>query len=278
MALKNTNKDIEENKAEIDAVLEETPPADDAPIIPESDPENVDPNPDPVQTPNGEEAPVEETPAQEQTPEVTPAVPEESAAQKEQRYKAQQAEAQIIAERNKQLTSKVDEAAKLGEPTEEELRTFVRQDGVDWDELTSFEKSMAKKTLKADRQFALVNEAVQSANKIDQWAGEVDKFLDEADGKPEYVSLSNHEAEFRHFAMQATHRGVSMDVLLPAFLHNLPTAPKKRGDMMLKGGGGDKIENAVDGIVDAELAGNLRKNDPREYARQVKAGKIKIEV
>ena len=61
--------------------------------------------------------------------EPAPVVPvEETQEEKDRRYKAQQAEAQILAERNKQIAQKVDEAAQLKEPTEDELTAFVRQD------------------------------------------------------------------------------------------------------------------------------------------------------
>jgi len=149
MATKPTNRD---KKPIIDeSVLDETPPNINEPIPKEDEtPENLDPNPDPIKEepkiekkapklppePVVEEEPVIEEAAPEPTPsELRAVAQEETQEQKDQRYKAQQAEAQIQAAKNKDLVDKVDMAAKIVDPTVEELKNFVKQDGVDWDEL-----------------------------------------------------------------------------------------------------------------------------------------------
>lgn len=195
----------------------------------------------------------------------------------EKRYKSQQTEAQIQAEKNRAYVEKVNEAANLPDPTLDELRDYVKADGAEWDELTNFEQAMAKKTLLADKRFSLVNESVQSGQKVDEWAKKVDDFIESTDGKQEYVELGTHEGEFRKFAMKEAHRATPIDILLSAFMNNLPPEKKTRGSLFNRGGGGEK-EKQKTGIVDADRASQLRQNNPREYARQVKAGKIKIEV
>ena len=251
-----------------ESVLEETPPDINEPQTP---PEEIKEPETPVETP---EAPVE-TPPQEVE---TPPTPVETQEDKDKRYKAQQTEAQIQAAKNRSLISKVDEANQISEPTIEELKSFVAVDGVNWDELTVFEQSMAKKTYLADKKFGLINDAVQSTKKIDEWATKVDEFIDSTDGKPEYVALSSHEAEFRKFCMKEAHRGTPIETLLPAFLFNLPPATKKRNGLFETGGGGAAPETKPGVITDADEVANLRKTDPKEYKRQLKAGTIKLEV
>ena len=273
-----TNKNKEHDPI-IDEVLDETPPPIDEPsgteeevtgipadeILP--DPENVELEPDEEESePETPEEPEAEQVEQVETPE-----------QKEQRYKAQQTEAQLQAERNKHLIDKIEESNNLQPPTEAELKAFVKQDGVDWEELTTFEQATAKRTLIAERRSQLLNEAIQGQRKIDEWAKTVDDFIDSTDSKPEFIDLSSHEADFRKFAMKEAHRGTPMDILTAAFLHNLPTEAPKRGSLFPKGGGGE-IEKPKEGITDADTVAKLRRNNPREYARQVKAGKIKIEI
>lgn len=279
---RNKNPEIDET------ILEETPPNINEPQTPDpDDPDNVDPNPDKednkedetveseteTETPAKEDEVVEEKPTEEK-----PVVEKgETDDQKEQRYKAQQTEAQIQAARNRSLIDRVDEAAKIPEPTVEELKAFVAADGVDWEELTVFEQAMAKKSYLAEKRFSLVNDAVQTTKKIDEWATKVDTFIDSTEDKPEYAALSSHEADFRAFCMKEAHRGAPIDILLGAFLHNLPAPEKKRGSLFERGGGGEKDKNAGK-ITDADTAATLRQTNPREYKRQVKAGTIQLEV
>jgi len=259
-----TNKDKSPTVDE--SVLEETPPNINEPQTPPEETEIP-----PTETPKTSTPP--------ETPETPPVVTqEETQEQKDQRYKAQQTEAQIQAAKNRSLISKVDEANTIGEPTVDELRAFVAQDGVNWDELTVFEQSMAKKTYLSEKKFGLINEAVQSTKKIDEWATKIDEFIDATDGKPEYITLSGHEADFRKFCMKESHRGVDIEVLLPAFLHNLPKIQKKRGSLFETGGGGEKPEGTPGVLTDADEIAQLRATDQREYKRLLKAGKIKLEI
>lgn len=267
-------KDNKDKNPVIDEkILEETPPNINEPQNKDEDPENKEPvEEEPIEN---KEEPITPVDAEEDKEvEEEPIVEEDSEDQKEQRRKAQQTEAQILAARNRALQDKVDEASKLPEPTVEELRSFVAQDNVNWDDLTPFEQSMAKKTYLADKRFSLVNEAVQGNKKIDEWAGKVDTFLDSIEGKPEFVGLNGHEAEFRRFAMKESHRGAAIDsLLLPAFLQNLPTTPKKRGSLFETGGGGDKAEKATK--VSLDDAAKIRATQgEKAYKRLIKSGRV----
>jgi len=259
----------------IDEVLNEpVPPVDEA--SPKEDLESKPAILKPEEVPDEPEIPTE--PVETTLPVETPKkveIPVETEEQKQQRYKAQQTEAFILSERNKALANTVDEAAKLQDPNEAELRQFVGSTGSDYDELTNFERVMAKKAYLNEKRFAMVNESVQSAKKIDEWAGNVDKFIDESDSKPEAL-LSSHEADFRKYCMQPNHRGVDLDILMGAFLHNLPSKPAKR-TTLFPTGGGEREENKGDTIGEDEAAA-LRVKDPREYARKIKAGKVRIEI
>jgi len=219
----------------------------------------------------------EETPAAEAEPKA-PVVDEETQEQKDQRYREQQTEAQLQAAKNKAIIDKVDEAKNIPEPTPKELKAYVAGLGVDWDELTLFEQSMAKANYKSEKSLALITQATETTKKIDEWAKGVDTFIDTTIDKPEFVGLSGHEAEFRKFCMQESHRGADIQgLLLPAFLHNLPAPTKNKGSLFEKGGGGEK-ETKPGKITDADQARSLRETNPREYKRQLKAGKIEIEV
>jgi hypothetical protein len=138
---------------------------------------------------------------------------------------------------------------------------------------------MAKKSYLAEKRFGLVNEAIQSTKKIDEWATKVDTFIDSTDAKPEFIKLSSHEAEFRAFCMKEAHRSTPIDILLSAFLQNLPAQPKNRGSLFETAKGGEKtIINTK--ITDTEQARMLRTGteaQQKEYKRLVKTGKIALE-
>lgn len=273
MALTNKDKNKPSDTEVAEALAEEIPneeieiqtdiPEDE--ILPE--PENEEPKDEvDVESISKEQPKVEPTNQPIETPE-----------QKEQRYKAQQAEAQVQFERNKALIDKFEKAGQIATPTIDELKAYVRQDGVDWDELTTFEQSMAKKTYISEKKSDSFAEAVTEVKQIDSWSKSVDEFIDSTEDKPEYVELSSHEADFRKFALKDSHRGTPVDILLGAFLHQLPPLEKKKGSMFESGGGGEKTEVKTH-IDDADTAKQLRENNPREYKRLLKAGKIKLDV
>jgi hypothetical protein len=239
-------KSKEEIKKDIDDVLEETPPDINEPIV-------VEP----------QEEPQEEVTPVEPIEEVPPAP--ESEIKKSPPF---------VSEPEPELPVEVKE---VPEPTEEDLKAFVRGEGSDWDELTNWEKALAKRTYLTEKKLEAMNEGFQAQKKQSEWSKKLDTFIETTDGKPEYTKLSGHEAEFKRFAMQHPENDIQ-NLLLPAFLHNLPETPLKRGSLMEHGGGGLPPEKPKEGIDDADLAKKLRESDPREYARQLKAGKIKISI
>lgn len=255
-----------------ETILEETPPNINEP---QKDEEVVETEEEKKEDVVGEGETVSEDEVEES--ETLPEEKAETQDQRDQRYKEQQTEAQIQAAKNRALIDKVDEATKVGEPTLEELKSFVATDGVQWDELTTFEQAMAKKSYLAEKRFNLVNEAVQSTKKIDEWATKVDEFIDSTDSKPEFIKLSGHESDFRKFAMKEAHRSTPIDILYKAFIGDLPAPTKKRGSLFESKGGGEKSET-VGVITDVDEAANLRATRPREYKRRLKAGTIKVEV
>lgn len=251
-----TNKKTkEEIKAETEAVLEETPPEITEPIVVEPGKEE-----EPI-VPPVEETPEEVKPSEPITPEVAPEPVEE----------VKPVEPVVVPQ-------PVVTPKEVAEPTEEELREYIKQEGSDFDELTNFEKSMAKKNLINDRKVSSLLEASSAQKKIVEWNNKIDTFLSTTNDNPKYVNLGGNEAKFKEFCMKEENRGINIEsVLLPAFLYNLPAKPPKRGSLLEHGGGGERVEHK-EGVVDAEMAAKLRKDDPREYARQVKAGKIKIDI
>lgn len=275
----NKDKDLKIDES----ILDEDPPNINEPQTEDDKLENQDPNPDPSQNeedvipekeekvddiPEGEDkpTPVSDKPAPVETPE-----------EREKKYHSQQTETQIQIAKNNALKDKITEAKRIGEPTMEELKAFVAQDGVSWDELTTFEQSQAKRTYISEKKLDLITKGAEEQDKIDEWANKIDTFIDTLDANPKYAKLSGHEADFRKFSMKEAHRGTPIEVLLGAFLNDLPAVIKKRGSLFESGSGGEKEEKPGK-ITDADAVQNLRITNPREYRRQVKAGKIDLEI
>lgn len=204
--------------------------------------------------------------------------PKESEEDKEKRYRAQQAEDSIIREKDRELKAKIEEASKIADPTEDELKTEYSE----WDEMTSTEKRLAKDNLGNKRKLSLINEANTEALKIDDWGKSIDGLLEKIDSDASLLPLSGHELEFRRYAMQASHRNVDTEVLIPAFLHTLGNEVKpNRSIFNSKGGGIAPEKPKSDIITDADEARRLKTGTQAqqdEYRRKLRAGKIRIEV
>lgn len=267
---KPTNRD-KKPVVDPEGVLNDPPPPINEPQNPEPEPP-VDPEPEPTPEPTPEPEPTPTPPPEPPKP------PVETQEEKDRRYRAQQAEAQIQIEKQKALKAKIVESGKVT-VTQEELVAYVASTGSTYEELTPFEQKMAADTLVAKKKAELIEQAVAEDDKIQVWADKVDEFIDSTMGKPEFLGLSGHEAEFRKFAMKESHRGVPIDsLLLPAFLQQLGPAKPERKSLFPHGGGGEAPETKPGVITDADEAAALRASNPREYKRRVKAGQIKVEV
>lgn len=195
----------------------------------------------------------------------------------EERYKEQRREAQILNERNKQLTEAFTNSDTTVEPTEQELHKAARIDGYEWDDLTMVEKSLLKKNFISERTMEVIKSAVKDVRSIDEWAERVDSFVDTNETDQKYKQLIGREAEFRAFTMKQTHRGLPIDMLVGYFLYTNEVTPKKKGSLFLTNTGGEK-EVIKSSMEDTDSVANLRVSNPREYRRQLKAGKVKLEI
>jgi hypothetical protein len=199
----------------------------------------------------------------------------------EERYKEQRREAQLLSERNKQLTDAFGKVEEINEPTEEELKKYARNDlGVDIDDLSIFERATLKKNYVADKKLAIIQGAIKDVKNIDEWGNKIDAFLDENENTQANKQLIGKEAKFRAFAMKESHRGIEPSILLSHFLYNDKPdgTEKKKGSLFLRHAGGEKQKMKTDVITDAEVSANLKKSNPQEFRRLLKAGKIKVEV
>lgn len=288
------NRTVHQNQSLIDEVINDDTPLDEG-ANPKDDPEAAGH----IEDPENEEVVIEdeqpeddqeailsdEEEIDEETGEAKKKTPQQSKPPEkqplpdvEERLAEQRREATILNEKNKQLSDAFKRANEIKEPTEEELQQAARRDGFDWEDLTMFERSQFKKNFLNEQRLSILNEVGSKVSNIDQWAQSVDKYLDDNEINQTNKQLIGKEQAFRSFAMKESHRGASMDLLVSAFLHDLPATPKKpSGSLMLTRTGGERIEKK-NNLQDAEYVQSLRKTNPKEYNRLVAKGKIQIEI
>lgn len=187
-----------------------------------------------------------------------------------------QRQAQIEQSKNKKLNDTINQASTI-QPTEQELKDYAKTKGVNYDELSTFEKSMLEDGYANKKKFDLVHNAVQENSKIDEWGAKVDDFAENEDNLKKYPHLAGKEAEFRSFSMKQSRRGADLEDL--ARLFSLESKPEKRkGSLLATNSSGKDKKPTTNALDDADMVASIRRSDPRKYRELVKAGKIKIDV
>ena len=196
-----------------------------------------------------------------------------------QRYVESSKEALNLHFKNKQLVDTIDEASNLPEPTEDELRVYAKDNGVDYDYLDEFSKTLLRKTVLNERRFNKISETNKEAKNFQQWAEKVDNFIDSPEVVNKYPDLEDHAEDFRKFCLKKDRHGMVLEDLVGSFMYGLVNQPKKtnKGSILLSGGNGSVTEQKPLGIDEVESA-KIRVSDPKEYRRLVKAGKVKIDI
>ncbi len=240
--------------------------------------EPTTPQPPTNQEPAQSEQPIE--PLSEETPPAPPAstepTPPKPTVDYKEKFTQSSREALVLASQNKKVAEAVAEADNLPEPTEEELIAAYP----DWDILTDFEKTIGKETLLYKRKYDLVSKAVNEGKKLDQWLEKVDDFLQDENTlqNPEYAGLKGREDEFRTFASKPTRRNLDFSDLVAAFLFTVKPEAPKTGSLLEPSNAGGEEPKPRKTELGAEESSILRRKDPREWRRLIKAGKIKINV
>lgn len=193
---------------------------------------------------------------------------------KKKQIRESQREALVQKSRNEQLTKKIREANTV-QVTDEELKAEADKEGLDFELLDNFQKSMLKRTILAERKFSTVSEVIVEEDKVNEWADKVDTFLDTAKEDPKFSRLVGHEDEFKRFSMKETRRGLDFEDLARSFLFDLPAKKKHKGSLLLNRGGGEKAKRKQFTEEDTVA---MRKVQPGRLTDLMKKGKIKIEI
>src|SRR3990172_4701995 len=214
---------------------------------------------------------IEETPVTTpETPTETPEVTDDT--DWKARYRGSTQEAQVLASKNKDLVDSVDEAAKLPDPTDEEMQ---KEYGEDWDMMDNVQKKIAKESLLNKRRFEVVDQAVQRTKKSEEWIEKVKEFTQDPKTVEFFPKLKGKETEFTQFCSMPSRVGVAFEDLVKAFLFDLPPErPQRKSLFETKGGGSaPKVKELT-----PEEVKFIRETEPRKYKQLIKDHKINIEV
>lgn len=188
-------------------------------------------------------------------------------------------EASALYFKNQKLNKTIEEASFITEPTEEELKSYAKSKGAEYDDLDTFTQNILKDTYINSRRFEKIQSVTLESKKIDEWANNVDGFIEKSIDSGEYPSLNSLGGEFKKFAMKETRRGVDLNDLVASFLfsaeRNLKQSPKK--SVLLTGGNSSAVPQKSSGLSDAQVA-MIREKDPKEYRRMIKSGEINLEI
>lgn len=252
----DNRKNKEELTEEINKVVE----------TPEVIPTTPTPEPEPVPEPDIEEQEEEvEEPKIEEKKEEQPPEPNYK-----DKFINSTREAQVLASKNKKITEVIEQAAELGEPTDEEMaKTYP-----DWDLMTDSERRMAKDSILSKKKFELIHNAILETKKVDEWVSNVDEFIEDPKTIADNPALEGKEADFRAFCLKPTRRGVDFEDLVNSFLFTVKPEQKHTGALLETASGGPKETKPKELTV--EEISMIRKNDPKKYKELIKQGKVKI--
>lgn len=193
------------------------------------------------------------------------------------KFTSAQREVQIQQSKNKKLNDTIIQASQY-QPTDQELKDYAKTKGVNFEELSAFEKTMLQDSYTANKRFSMVNDAALENTKVDEWGSKVDEFSGNEKMLEKFPQLAGKEAEFRSFCMKESRRGADLEDLAQLFAVSSKTEKRKGSLLATNSSGKDKKPKPNNQLDDADTVASLRRSDPRKYREMVKAGKIKIEI
>ncbi len=271
--MKNTNKDVTVPNPILEEIINDNSP------IPEDDPNFEKPE---EQDPNIEE-PIDDTiNDSEDNPPTPPAVvPKPVEEDTDKALKEQRREASLLAARNKKIADTIEAANNIPEPSLDEIKAQLKKEAPEseWEDLSPFEQLTFKKGFIQEKKLTMIQSINDEVRQIEKWADGVDKFIGSNETSQKFKKLIGNEEAFRKFAMMESHRGIPIETTLKEFLYDLPATPSRGGGALFPTGGGRAPEAPPSDIIkDVDRVRKLKLDDPREYARKIKAGKIQIDL
>jgi len=270
--VKPSREELEANIKNSLSELDNKPPeAPQPPATPPATPP-VEPPVTPPATP-----PVEPPATPPTTPPATPPVtpPTEPVVDWQKKASESAREALVLSYKNRELSTAYEEAAKITQVTEDDMK----KDYPEWEDMTDTEKKMAQQLAVSKRKDELINQAVGRFKEVEDWNGKVDTYVDDPKTLLAHPELEGKTEEFKIFAVKTTRRGMDLEDLVLAFNGVLAKTPppQHKGEMFPSGTGGQKPATPQDTRLSVEQGAALMQTDYKRYKELLIAGQIKNE-
>lgn len=198
----------------------------------------------------------------------------------EEKFKSSSKEAMVLFFKNKHLNDKIEEAATLPDPTQEDLKQYALMKGAEWDNLDTFSQNILRDSYINDRRFSLIHEASKAGREFEAWEKKVVDFTESPETVAKYPVISDYSGKFRRFCMKEGRMGMNLEDLLASFLFHQEKdgrtkVAKNKKTMFLSGGAGGN-EPIKPPRLTAEQVQSIRVTDPKRYKQLIKEGKIDL--
>lgn len=281
MSKKKSAKELQDAINQSIKDLETTPP----PVVPEPKTELPDPKPSepaPSELIPSEPAPSEPAPSEPApSPAPSPAPAEPPAQPDENNFKKKFVESSregiVLHSKLNKVTGVIKNAINAPEPTDDEMRVAYPN----WDTMDEDMQSLAKDNLKNKRALSGLIDITKESEEIEAWNKKVDVYADDPKTVVVYPELEGKVEDFKIFASKPTRRGVDMETLVSAFLHDATKnlKPKSKGQMFPTGVNGPKtpVKPKSDKLT-VEQGIALKESNYKKYRELLVAGKIETPV
>lgn len=188
----------------------------------------------------------------------------------EEKFRQSGSEAIILHHKTKTL----QEQLQPKEPSEEELK----REFAEWDELTDFEKKLAKRDFMREQEVKQVKTGMTEYTNDRRWLDSVATFIETNVATGKRPLLQGKEEEFKRYCNQSKKKGTDLDILADAFLFSIgaveakPDVQTQKALLDNTSAGHDKKPPEPKLMTLAEL-GELRKTDHKKYQQIVASGK-----
>jgi hypothetical protein len=206
----------------------------------------------------------DDTAGDQGTPEVPEGfVPKDQYDDLEKRYNESSGEALVLREAAR--NSEQARRELTNEPTESELLAAFPE----WEVMSESERRSARLAFQADRRSAQLLAEREDERAKARWNTDLELAI------AKNPTLQGKEQAFKDYANMPTHRGVTLDVLVDAFLHKSGSTsnPSLTPKPALEGGnGGPRGPISSKKKYSAEEMQTIQASDPRKYREMLLAG------
>lgn len=191
-------------------------------------------------------------------------------------------EALLLLEQKKKLEEEKrkqeEERLRKLEVTEEELREKYP----DWDDMTESEQKLAEEHERMAKKLAMMEAEKDKYAKDREWRRDVKDFIKKQQivESSLWQAMQGHEDEFLEFASKETRRGMDLDILARAFVHDLSQSGKlekkepKRQSMNINPQSDYASKSGAK--ISLEEAARIRRSNPKRYRALLLKGMIDL--